>query len=383
MNNELRMLSSSEIAQSLKTLDQGEGTTINTTAKGGSLGTVYGLQPVLFLKSIVDAAKSQQFFLPFISQVNLPNGTYQISVPKRKKYLGRDVGTTGLQIGTSEPTNADMTITQIDTMDAEVICPTPRYAGAAMSNFSLKVNALNLLQYAKDELSYAIGDEIDRYIVTTIGDATDASSDSTYGAQTLYGGDATSDNSLATGDVVTTDLVAKGARYLKSTNCYYWVAASGGATGTETQGANKNPWMPIAGDPFVLFIGPAQEETFRKDSQFVNAAEYGSDKVIHNGEIGEYLGIKIIVTNNLENPATTVAAPDCAQTGGTASPGVQMTRCIMMKGKKAFTFVWGQKPQLKVFDYPQRDQTWVTLVSAYAGAVIQDDAIVFIDVADA
>lgn len=382
MNESVRTLSNSEIAQSLKTLDQGTGATINTTAKGGSLGTIYGLQPVLFLKSIVDASKSQQYFLPFVSQVNLPQGTYQLSVPRRKKYLGRDAGTTGLQIGTTEPTNSDMTVTQIDNMDAEAIAPTPKYAGVAISNFSLKVNALNLLNYAKEELSYAIGDHIDRYIVTQIGDATDASSGTTYGAQTLYGGDATSDKSLATGDVITTDLVAKGARYLKSLNCYYWVTADGGATGTETQSADKNPWMPSAGEPFVLFIGPAQEETFRKDSQFVNAAEYGSDKVIHNGEIGEYLGIKIIVTNNLENVATTGTAPDCAQTGGTASPGAIMTRCIMMKGKKAFTFVWGQRPQLKVFDYPQRDQTWVTLVSAYAGAVIQDDAVVFIDVTD-
>jgi len=265
-------------------------------------------------------------------------------------------------------------------MNGEGIIPTPKYAGVAISNYALRSNALNLVQYAKDELTYGIGDHIDYYIVSAIGDATDASSGTTFGAQTLYGGDATSDSTLSTGDVITTDLVAKGARYLKQKTCYYW------SSGTETQCADKNPWAPRSDEPFVLFIGPAQEETFRKDSQFVNASEYGSDKVIHNGEIGEYLGIKIIVTNNLEQVATTGVSPDIAQTALTESyvnPGAEMTRCIMMKAKKAFTFVWGQKPQLKVFDYPQRDQTWITLTCAYAGAVIQDDAIVFIDVSNA
>ena len=375
-------LTESQVRNSIKTLDQGTGTTISTTDRGTSI-TQYTLQPTMFLKAIIDGAKSQHYFLPFCNEITLPTGTYQITIPRRTKYLGRDVGTTGFQIGTSEPTNADMTVTQIDNMDGSVITPTPKYSGVALSNYNLRVNALNLVQYAKDELTYGIGDHIDQYIVSTIGDATDASSGTTWGCQTLYGGDATSDNSLSAGDVITTDLVAKAARYLKQKNCYYWVTADGGATGTETACADKNPWMPTAQEPFVLFVGPAQEETFRKDSQFVNAAEYGSDKVIHNGEIGDYLGIRIIVTNNVENVGTVYAAPDRAQTAGTANPGVEMTRCILMKSKKAFTFVWGEKPKLKVFDYPQRDQTWVTLITSYAGGVVHSDAIVFVDVANA
>jgi len=372
----IQRLTQSEIRNTLKTLDQGTGTSIGSTSRGTAI-TQYPLQPTIFLKSVIDGAKNQHYFLPFCNVLTLPRGTYQISVPRRTKYLGRDVGTTGLQIGTSEPTNTDMTVTQIDNMEGEAVVPTQKYSGVAISNYSLRVNALNLMQYAKDELSYGIGDEIDRYICTTIGDGTDASSGTTWGTQTLYGGDATSDSTLSTGDVITTDMVAKAIRYLKQKVCYYW------SSGTETQCADKNPWMPSNAEPFVLFIGPAQEETFRKDSQFVNAAEYGSDKVIHNGEIGDYLGTRVIVTNNVESVATTGTSPDYAQTGTNNNPGAAMTRCILMKSKKAFTFVWGQKPQLKIFDYPQRDQTWITLVCAYAGAVIHDDAIVCLDVTDA
>jgi hypothetical protein len=51
------------------------------------------------------------------------------------------------------------------------------------------------------------------------------------------------------------------------------------------------------------------------------------------------------------------------------------------KAKRAAALVWGQKPEIKVFDYPTRDQTRISLVSAYAIKVVQDDAIVNIDVA--
>ena len=369
MNDSIQRLSE----QQVKTL--ATGTTQSSSSRGSAL-TAYGLQPVMYLKSIVDAAQNQLFFTNFCNIVNLPTGAHQISIPKRKKYLGRDTGSDGVQISTTEPTSTDMTVTTIDNMDKVAAIPTPRYAGVAITNYNLRVNALNLLQWAKDELSYGIGDELDREVATTIGDAT-YTSDTVNGSQIIYGGDATGDSSLDSGDVITTDLVAKAARYLKQSQAYYYTG------GTETlSSVTKNPWLPTSGEPFVLFIAPVQEETFRKDSQFVNAAEYGSDKVIRNGEIGEYLGIKIIVTNNVEQVASGGTSPDDAQTSGTTTTGASMTRCIMMKAKSACSVAWGQKPTLKVFDYPQRDQTWVTIVSAWRPVVVQSDAIVFMDVAD-
>ncbi len=355
---------------------QATGTTAATSTKGASV-TSYGLQPVFYLKRIVDGAKAQHFFANFVDVINLPSGTHQIAIPKRTIYLGRDTNGDGLQIGTSEPTSSDMTVTTIDNMTSVQSTPTPRYAGVAISNYNLRTNAVNLTTWAKDELTYGIGDHLDREVATTIGDATQGT-DTTRGSQTLFGGDATGDTSLSTGDVITTNLVAKAARYLKQKQLYWMTGA------TETlSSVEKNPWMPTNDEPFVLFIGPAQEEAFRKDSQFVNAAEYGSDKVVRNGEIGEYLGIKIITTVNVESVANSGVSPDIAQIAGSATTGAAMTRCILMKSKRAAALCWGQQPTLKVFDYPQRDQTWITLVSAFSIVVVHGDAIVFVDVTDA
>jgi len=332
----------------------------------GASSTTYGLEPIQYLKEIVDGAKNQLFFANFAMEITAPTGVHDVILPKRTVYEG-----SSMSFDTTERIAADISWTTLDNLTSVIATPAPVIAGYALSNFSLRTNAVNLLKVARDELSYAIGNRVDAAIATALGDATVASN-SVRGAQTLYGGDATSAATLEAGDVITTDLVAKAARYLKDTKMYY---RASGAYGTETLSAvAKNPWAPDAQEPFVLFIGPAQEETFRKDSQFVNAAEYGSNKVVQNGEIGEYLGIKVVVTTNVESVAGSATAPD----GTTAA--VAMTRCIMMKAKKAVALVWGQKPELKVFDYPTRDQTRISLVCAYAIKVIQDDAIVFIDV---
>lgn len=50
---------------------------------------------------------------------------------------------------------------------------------------------------------------------------------------------------------------------------------------------------------FFFFAHPRQVKALRDDSQFTNAAEYGSNRVVMTGEIGEYLGIRIIVTTNV------------------------------------------------------------------------------------
>jgi len=334
----------------------------------GASFTGYGLEPIQFLKEVVDGAKSQLYFTNFVNEITAPVGIHDVVIPKRTIYEG----STGMSFDTTERIGADISWTTLDNLSSVIATPTPVLAGYAISNFALRTNAVNLLKAARDELSYAIGDRVDKAIAVAIGDATVASN-SVRGAQTLYGGAATSDATLGAGDTITTDLVAKAARYLKDTKMYY---RASGAYGAETLSAvAKNPWPNDNSEPFVLFIGPAQEETFRKDSQFVNAAEYGSNKVIMNGEIGEYLGIKIVTTTNVEGGTASAAGPD----GTTCA--VDMTRCIMMKAKRAAALIWGQKPEIKVFDYPTRDQTRISLVSAYAVKVVQDDAIVFVDVA--
>ncbi len=49
-----------------------------------------------------------------------------------------------------------------------------------------------------------------------------------------------------------------------------------------------------------LIIHPKQENSFIKDSQFIDASVYGGREVIMNGEIGKYLGIRIFVSTQID-----------------------------------------------------------------------------------
>ena len=121
-----------------------------------------------------------------------------------------------------------------------------------------------------------------------------------------------------------------------------------------------------------------QQNTLEKDSQFVNAAEYGSNEIVLNGEIGKYLGVKIIDTENTPKYAIGDAAPD----GGSVW-AVAGTRCIMAKANAAAALVWGIKPRLHIFDYPRELEQDFVLEMSYASSTIHNDALVFADVADA
>ena len=131
--------------------------------------------------------------------------------------------------------------------------------------------------------------------------------------------------------------------------------------------------------PFVFYIGPAQQEAFLTDSQFTNAAEYGGRGPILNGEIPGYLGVRIVVTNNVEQVSQGVEGPDAE----TANCGATMTRCLLVKAKKACAFCWGLKPKLSFFnDVPEISQH-VVLECEYDIEILHSDAIVGVDVTDA
>jgi len=337
--------------------------TTSTSSRGSALSTSYQLQGVLFLKQIKDAAKKRLYFSQACYITDAPKGTKDVVIPKRTAYIGNS----GTTFTTSEA-DSDIGLLTIDNLTGVTITPAMKLCRVAITKYAMRVSTVELLKAAQEELTYAIGDAVDIDVATQFGDATAATS-LARGAQWILGGDATSDDSLAVGDILTTDIIAKARRYLISTKCRYW---SGGSEATSAQG--KNPWT----DGHMLFIAPEQEECLLKDSQFVNAAEFGGREAVLNGKIARYLGVDIIVAPNVESAVGGATAPDAT----TMAAGVDMHRCIMTSKGNGVALVWGLRPQLQVVPRPERSQVQIVLESAYETGVIHDDAIVWIDVTD-
>ncbi|MHA1865179.1 MAG: N4-gp56 family major capsid protein [Candidatus Heimdallarchaeaceae archaeon] len=337
-----------------------------STVQGTALTNAYTNLPVLFAEEIIDAAKKKFFFANFVNTVYLAEGHHDYVVKKRTKYLGRE----GVTFDTGEATTSDISNTSLSTLDGVQLTPVVYTSRFTTTNYAIRTNAFNIVAEAKAELSEAIGSKVDYEIAQAFGDATD-SDNTTQGALSIYANDRDGTDNLAAGDILTPDMIAKAARYLKDSTMYY------NNSGTITKASTtKNPWSNEPDDPFVLFIGPAQEMQMRQDSQFTNASEYGSNEVVQNGEIGKYLGIRIVVTDNVESFAAGATAPD----GNTAA--VDGTLCILAKPKKAVTLCWGQEPVIDTAPIQWRKQTSIVLETAYDIKVVHDDAIVKIYVAN-
>ena len=122
---------------------------------------------------------------------------------------------------------------------------------------------LDLIGDAKRYIAEDIADDVDLAIATML--------QSTTVTNQLWGGDATQVEDLTAGDVLTTDLIADARRQIMLNNFV----------------------------PKFIVISPWNEATLMKDSQFVNASEYGSNTIVLKGEIGTYLGMKVIVKTNV------------------------------------------------------------------------------------
>ena len=338
----------------------------STTARGTSF-TGYRNQGVEWQGDLSDAAIDTMYWLDAVDVRMLPPGNAQYIVQKRKYYATQG----DVSFDSTEPTTTDISNFGTNLVDGVVIAPARYYKAATVSNFGDRTNLRPLVQDKRDEMSFGMTDLIDYTISRALGDATETTS-TVAGAITLYGGDATSDNSLETGDVLTTELINEAEVLLSGRKAYYWT----GGVWTLSSGT-KNPWTNEARDPYVLMIGQRQKQALRNSSQFVNASEYGNRVVISSGEIGEYLGVRVIVSNNTESVASAGTAPD----GGSAA-GANMTRCIMMKGRKAYTFVWGEKPKFTSFAKEWRDQRGIVLTADFDGSTVHDDAVLKIDVSD-
>jgi N4-gp56 family major capsid protein len=306
-----------------------EFATGDTTTSSTGISDVQGKY---WIQEILTAAKKKMFFEQFAYVTEVRAGNKDVAVP---------VATSHLTFTANTAEGAARTMTQVDNLSAVVFTPATAKFGAAISKDVVRTSQVDVVRFAREEMVYDAALTIDTAFATAINAATPAA--------TLYGGAAVSTATLAAGDVLTTDLIAKGNRYLKA-----------------------NGWFPEPDKPFVLFIAAANEQALFMDSQFVNASEYGSNEVVMNGEIGRYLGIKVISTEQVTAAANWGAGANLAG-----------HNCFLVKAKVAYGIAYGERPTLD-FEY-EKDQAEfrVYLDMCYQCKALQSGAIVHIKVLDA
>lgn len=340
-----------------------------TTDVGGAAYSGNLLSPAIWLKEIIDAAKKKHYAAQFALTRQLSENQKDLIIPLRTHYIGSGVANTWAG---SAGQGVAVSYTSLNTLCGISLSPTDQNYGIAISNRAIRTNAVDVIREAREQLIYAAGDTIDREVFLQLGDDANRATSGARGSQAVLGGDATQASELAAGDTLTTDLIAKARRFLMSSTQQVLTLGTGYATAT----IKKNPWTNDAGEPFVFFIAPEQEEVLLTDGQFINASQYGSDKIIHNGEIGEYLGIKVVVTDNTPSFAASVTHEDGTTTA------VAQHRCVMTKARKAVALAYGLQPRLAVFDFPSELEKRLVLEMAYAAKQLYSDAIVHVDVAD-
>jgi N4-gp56 family major capsid protein len=234
-------------------------------------------------------------------------------------------------------------MTNIDTAD---ITPAWKLGAIGITKELVDTCSLNLIELAR----YMVVQDHEQNIEAAIALAAESGTDNV-----LFGGDATTAATLTTGDTTTVDLIADAIAKLKDANSFKAKA---------------------------LFIANEQEKVFHKSSQFTNAAEYGSDKIVLTGEIGDYLGLKILSTEN-----TTAYAQSAVDVTDSTAWGAAGHSCLMVGDfadrKVWMTLAWKQKLTVD-YEYLKRFANhYIYYDAAYAAGLIQPKAQCLIKVTDA
>lgn len=245
-----------------------------------------------------------------------------------------------LAITGSHTEGDERTYTELTNLEETDVTPTWDMGAIAITKEVISDTAIDLIDYAR----YAIVQDTEKKIEDAIDTAIIAAT-----TNVVFGGDATSTGTLAAGDVLTPDVVVDARQKVRAQNF----------------------------DPRVLVIGTAQEASLQKDSQFVNAAEYGGREVILNGEIGKYLGLKVMVTTNV----TTA-------TNWGAGSLVGTTCYIIGQNKQKqwpATIAWKEKPNYDSEFLKRFNNHYIYSDAAYAATLVGSlqKAVSLIKVADA
>jgi len=304
-------------------------------------------QPTIWAKEVLRSGEA----LRLLDQVVLVNKEMvgskaeKVTLSYQTSHLNIDVAPTDTTY--PEGTVRDMTeMTNLDTGDLSIANTDFKKGAIAIGKEIFMTCALDLLSNARYMIAQDMADDVDLAIATMLLGTGDS-------PQQLWGGDATTVETLTAGDVLTTDLIADGMRQLEVKDFV----------------------------PKYFIISPYQKATLLKDSQFVNASEYGSDEVVLKGEIGTYLGLKVIVTTNANLYYTT----GDTEPNEAASPGAIMNVCPMIgetrSGQKvAGALGWKEMPHID-YEYEKNEARHLIYYDqAFTTVLLNVDAISLIKV---
>lgn len=243
-----------------------------------------------------------------------------------------------LDVTQTHSEGAERTFTEMTNLGYVDAAVTFKMGAIAISKEIASTSHIDLVEYAKYAIVQATEKDIEADIVTELETAT---------GNVVYGGSATSVATLADGDILTPDVIASARAKIREDNFV----------------------------PAVLVIHPVQEGQLMKDSQFTNAEQYGGREVVLNGEIGKFLGVKVIVTTNIT-----------AKTTGDWSNGNGRI-CFMIgknqQGEWPVTLVWKEKPHYSYEFLKRWNNHYIYVDAAYDVELVQDSGVCEIDVTDA
>ncbi len=205
-----------------------------------------------------------------------------------------------LSVTKTHTEGGERTYTEMTNLDSLDVTPTWDLGAIAISKEIVVTCSVELIELAKYMIAQDGEENVEAAIITALESAS---------TNEVFGGDATATTNLETGDTITPDLIISARGQIRALN----------------------------GIPRILIIHPEQETDLIRYTQFINANEYGGREVVLNGEIGKYIGLKVIVTENVNE-----------KTNGQDSWGVTGHQCFILGqnqfGQNAGTLVWKEKP---------------------------------------
>lgn len=218
------------------------------------------INPTLWVRQIEDFAKAKTVMEP---------------LGKKLMNLFGVAGASANEQFSAEITASDLTESTAITPSAisyTQITYTPSEVGLAVAiTQKEKVRSINdiMAEKARD-MGYALAKKLDQDIFTALASTT----------ITNFVPNGVAVSAIASSDTINTDVIADAIAAIRA-NDY---------------------------DAKYLVIHPNQEKALMKLSQFVDASVYGGREVVMNGEIGRYLGLRVLVTSLVPANATTATA---------------------------------------------------------------------------